>query len=116
MRHTIERIHFLRGTSDGDCECSCGWYGLASEFGWHRKAAGAPSADVSQGLGPKTVTPHEWNNSGRISECRHGHLMTPDNIYIAPRTRYRGCVACRRERAAEYNARLKAERATRQAA
>jgi hypothetical protein len=33
------------------------------------------------------------------TQCRRGHALTPDNVYITPGSGYRDCVTCRRVRA-----------------
>lgn len=42
------------------------------------------------------------------SHCKHGHERTPENTYEAPDGR-KSCVVCRRNRTAEYNARIRAK-------
>ena len=59
MSHTVAAIQFIRRTDDGPCTCECGWSGLASEFGLHRKLVGARQA--SSTIGPRTVDPKTWN-------------------------------------------------------
>lgn len=33
------------------------------------------------------------------THCRRGHELTPENVYLTPRSGYRDCVACRHVRA-----------------
>jgi len=107
MTHRVTALQFIRGTNDGPADCSCGWSGLASEFSAHRKASGA-TPPASGSVGPRTTTPDEWNGHLR-THCRHGHRLTPDNLYNAPRSTYGGkksytvCLTCRRDAAERLN-------------
>mgnify|MGYP001141514056 CR=1 FL=1 len=39
------------------------------------------------------------------SECKHGHPLSGENLYVQPKTGYRYCRTCQRRRRAEYLAR-----------
>jgi hypothetical protein len=58
--HTIEAVTFPKGTSDGPCECSCSWTGLASEFGAHRRDSGLLTSKPHKAVPSERDMPSAW--------------------------------------------------------
>jgi len=38
----------------------------------------------------------------RLTHCQHGHALTDDNVYVAPKSGIRNCLTCKRRRQREY--------------
>jgi hypothetical protein len=49
----------------------------------------------------------------RKTHCKHGHKLTPENIYRVPKGRL--CLRCKQQRTNEYNAKISAQRAAKRA-